>query len=150
MSYHDQTLVFINTDMAHKDVHACVVSCIDPRFPSARAAALDRMGVKVPDSIQVAGGGKDLAGTHMSPDVQYILKQIEASIRLHHPERVVVMFHTDCGAYGGRGGRTEEEEYAFFQGEFKKALANIRKRGIDLPVQGVFLGSEDLHWLLPA
>jgi len=46
------------------------------------------------DRVAVAGG------VH---DIFYVLRQLEIAVRLHQIERVVLINHEDCGAYGAAG-----------------------------------------------
>lgn len=52
------------------------------------------------DLVSLAGGAKNLVDTE-NRDV--ILKNIEISQRLHSIQQVILVNHTDCGAYGLSG-----------------------------------------------
>lgn len=49
----------------------------------------------------MAGGAKSLASPEHEADREFLLAQVEKSIRLHGTDRVILMLHSDCGAYGG-------------------------------------------------
>ena len=80
---------------------AAVVWCFDNRFQLAFAKFLKRLGILNPDPIKIAGGAKSLASPELETDRQFVLEQIRKSIRLHGTDLVVLMLHSDCGAYGG-------------------------------------------------
>lgn len=48
------------------------------------------------DIVSVAGSGKEIADGN-----PYLLKQIEISHNLHHSVKVILIHHSDCGAYKG-------------------------------------------------
>ncbi|HKA01524.1 MAG TPA: carbonic anhydrase, partial [Candidatus Solibacter sp.] len=104
---------------------ASVVGCFDNRFETAFRKLLKRIGVVQPDPIKIAGGAKALA----SPDEEFhrtfVLDQIQKSIRLHGTDRVILLLHSDCGAYGGldrfQGDTTAE--LLHHRAELKRAAA---------------------------
>jgi hypothetical protein len=60
-----------------------------------------RIGVVHFDPILVAGGAKCLAGDDLESERQFVLEQVRKSIQLHGTQTVLLMLHSDCGAYGG-------------------------------------------------
>jgi len=80
---------------------AALVWCFDDRFTLAVTKFLKRTGVARTDSIRVAGGPKALA----SPDDEaariFVLEQLRLSRKLHATERVILIAHSDCLAWGG-------------------------------------------------
>lgn len=68
------------------------------------------------DEVSLAGAIKAIADDQNGSAAQTILKQIELSKMLHHIDTVILMNHTDCGAYGGRAAFTslaeEREKHA--------------------------------------
>jgi len=93
-------------EAARGDYHcdAAVVWCFDNRFNLGFTKFLRRMGVVNPDPIKIAGGAKSLASPERETDREFVLEQIRKSIRLHRTRRVILMLHSDCGAYGGLVG----------------------------------------------
>lgn len=67
-----------------------------------------------------------LATQQVEPEEQYILGQIEKSIRLHHTKHIVLMVHSECGAYGKKfsGVRLERK---FYLNELRKAKRTVQK-----------------------
>ena len=62
---------------------------------------IKRIGAQHVDPILVAGGAKCLAGDDLERDRQFVLEQIRKSMQLHGTHTVLLMLHSDCGAYGG-------------------------------------------------
>lgn len=83
---------------------AAIVWCFDNRFNLAFTKFLKRIGVANADPIKVAGGAKCLASPELERDREFVLEQIRKSIRLHGTKLVILMLHSDCGAYGGLAG----------------------------------------------
>src|ERR1700691_2485549 len=92
---------------------AAILWCFDNRFELAFRKFLKRIGIVNSDPIKVAGGAKRVASPDLESDRQFVLEQIRKSIRLHGTNRVILMVHSDCGAYGGLavgfGGDTRAE-----------------------------------------
>lgn len=80
---------------------AAIVWCFDHRFNVVLNKLTKRIGVEFFDAIVVAGGAKCLAGDSAEKDRQFVLDQIRTSIQLHGTHTVLLMLHSDCGAYGG-------------------------------------------------
>ncbi len=80
---------------------AAVVWCFDNRFDLGFRKFLTRRGIVNTDPIKIAGGAKSLASPEQESDRQFVLDQIRKSIRLHGTTHVILMTHSDCGAYGG-------------------------------------------------
>jgi hypothetical protein len=108
---------------------AAVVWCYDHRFDLAFRKLLKRIGVTHADAIRVAGGAKCLATPEREPEREFLLDQIRKSIRLHGTDRVLLMVHSDCGAYGGLaafGGDTKTE-VTHHAGELRRAAECLRQ-----------------------
>jgi hypothetical protein len=83
---------------------AAVIWCFDNRFELAFRKFLKRIGIVNSDPIKIAGGAKCLASPEHETDREFVLDQIRKSMRLHGTDRVILMLHSDCGAYGGLAG----------------------------------------------
>jgi len=121
------------------------VGCFDNRFETASRKLLNRIGVVQPDPIKIAGGAKALA----SPDEEFhrtfVLDQIQKSIRLHGTDRVILMLHSDCGAYGGLDGRFQGDtaaEATHHRAELKRAEEFLKSAIPGLTVDCFFLNFE--------
>jgi hypothetical protein len=120
---------------------AAVLWCFDNRFELGFRKFLKRNGVINPDPIKVAGGAKCLASPERESDREFVLDQIRKSMRLHGTRRVVLMVHSDCGAYGGlaafRGDSTAEA--AHHEQELQRAAAYLTASIPGIMVQGFFV-----------
>jgi hypothetical protein len=123
---------------------AAVVWCFDNRFNLVLGKFLRRIGIEKSDRIMVAGGAKCLASPGEDPDRDFVLKQIRISMALHQTRRVVLMLHSDCGAYGGLaafGGDARVE--AVNQGEeLRRAAAALHGVFPELQVESYFVDFE--------
>ena len=87
-----------------RDQYICdgaIVWCYDNRFEAVFRKLLKRIGVIYSDPIRVAGGARSLALPKNNGEREFVLEQIRISMRLHNTRTVVLMLHSDCGAYGG-------------------------------------------------
>ncbi len=116
---------------------AAVIWCFDHRVDRSFRKFLKRTGVNTPDSIQVAGGAKNLASPDRESDREFILEQLRTSIRLHATERVILMVHSDCGAYGGLSafGGDRRAEFEYLSGELERAAMFVRRAFPSLEIE---------------
>lgn len=109
---------------------AAILWCFDHRFDLGFRKFLPRIGVVNPDAIKIAGGAKCMASPENDSGREFVLDQIRKSMRLHGTRRVILMLHSDCGAYGGLEGgfkgdaRAETEHHS---AELQRAAANLWK-----------------------
>ncbi|HEV3199569.1 MAG TPA: carbonic anhydrase [Bryobacteraceae bacterium] len=80
---------------------ACVISCFDARFDLAIRKFLKRRGVRTFDHVKIPGSAKSLAAPECEADRDFVLRMIRTSIRLHRPDRALILAHAECGAYPG-------------------------------------------------
>jgi hypothetical protein len=124
---------------------AAILWCFDNRFELGFRKFLKRIGVLNSDPIKIAGGAKSLASPERETDREFVLEQIRKSIRLHGTKRVILMLHSDCGAYGGLAGgfrgdaRAEADHH---QAELQRAAANLAKAMPGIEVEAYFVDFE--------
>jgi hypothetical protein len=138
-----ERVVTFESSKEHYIAGAVVVWCFDDRFYKLLKAFGKQREFKNIDLVKVAGGAKALAGD-TSPDRDFILGQIKASIRLHDTKGVVLMLHRDCGAYGGSKHFSDgsvEQEYYFSQ--LKKAKEFLMTE-IAIPIETYFADFDGL------
>jgi carbonic anhydrase len=126
---------------------AAVVSCFDSRFQLGLAKYVKRLGISNPDPIKIAGGAKCLASPEHETHREFVLDQIRKSIRLHGTKRVILMLHSDCGAYGGLAdgfGGDERLEARHHGEELQRAAECLRKALPGIDVQGYFVDFEGI------
>lgn len=129
---------------------ASVVGCFDNRFDAVTRKLLKRIGVTQPDPIKIAGGPKSLASPEQEFHRTFVLDQIHKSIRLHGTDRVMLMLHSDCGAYGrladGFHGDPEAES-AHYRAELASATAFLKSAIPGIQVESFILNFEGA-WVL--
>jgi carbonic anhydrase len=88
------------------------------------------------DIVAVAGAAQNVASPRVASDRDTILRQIEISQRLHAITSVVLINHTDCGAYGGTAAfATPEDEQTTHAGDLATAAQIISERFLGLSVE---------------
>jgi carbonic anhydrase len=122
-------VLHFDSSRAHYDCDAAVVWCYDNRFELALRKLLKRTGVLRPDQIRVAGGAKCLSTPDLETDRQFVLEQIRKSARLHGTDTVILMVHSDCGAYGGLAafGGDAQAELRHHCEELRRAAECLRQ-----------------------
>ena len=126
---------------------AAILWCFDHRFDLGFRKFLKRIGVANSDPIKVAGGAKCLASPEHEREREFVLEQIRKSMRLHGTSRVILMVHSDCGAYGGLAGGfggDAQAEAAHHQRELARAAANLLETIPGIEVQGYFVDFEGI------
>jgi hypothetical protein len=126
---------------------AAILWCFDNRFELGFRKFLKCIGVVNSDPIKVAGGAKCLASPELETDRAFVLEQIRKSMRLHGTRRVILMVHSDCGAYGGLAGSfggNAQAEAAHHQRELALAAANLLEAIPGIDVQGYFVDFEGI------
>ena len=126
---------------------AAILWCFDNRFELGFRKFLKRIGVVNSDPIKIAGGAKCLASPDHESDREFVLEQIRKSIRLHRTRRVILMLHSDCGAYGGLAGAfggDEEAEARHHERELQCAAANLKAAIPGIEVQGYFVAFDGI------
>ena len=125
---------------------AAILWCFDNRFELGFRKFLKRIGVVNSDPIKIAGGAKCMASPEQESDREFVLDQIRKSMRLHGTRRVILMVHSDCGAYGGLQafGGDHVAEAAHHERELQRAAANLKASIPGIEVQGYFVDFEGI------
>ncbi len=126
---------------------AAILWCFDNRFELGFRKFLKRIGVMNSDPIKIAGGAKVLVSPEHESDREFVLEQIRKSVRLHGTKRVILMLHSDCGAYGGlaggfRGDATAEAIH--HERDLQLAAENLKAAILGIEVQGYFVDFEGI------
>lgn len=101
----------------HK-AQACALFCMDFRFKNETLNYLGKeLNLKDLDIITVAGASKNIANPKVLTDYRFIIRQIGLSIDLHEIDKIILINHADCGAYGSR---------EFFGGAEKEKLVHVK------------------------
>jgi len=120
---------------------ACVVSCIDARFELVTRKFLKKRGILWADPLKIAGGAKAFASPADESERSFALGQVRTSMRLHGTHRVMLIVHTDCGAYGGLQAfdGNEEREAANHESELRIAMAFLKNNIPPIEVECYYL-----------
>lgn len=134
------------TSLDHYAADAFVVRCFDNRFWRAFHKFIKAQELNHIDLESVAGGGKIFSSPEQEGDCDFMLRELEKSIKLHHTKKVMLFTHHDCGAYGGfvSFGSDAEKEFAFHQVEHRKAIAAIHERFADMLVESYFIDEQGI------
>jgi len=86
------------------------------------------------DIVSVAGSSKEIADGN-----SYLLKQIEISHSLHHSSKVVLIHHSDCGAYkNSYQFNNPEEEKQKQVNDLLKIESIIKEKFGDMSVEKIW------------
>ncbi|HLW76489.1 MAG TPA: carbonic anhydrase [Bryobacteraceae bacterium] len=123
---------------------AAIVWCFDNRFELGFRKFLKKIGVKYADPIKIAGGAKSLASPEQESEREFVLDQIRLSMKLHDTRRVILMLHSDCGAYGGLAGfggdaRAEVDHHKL---ELRRAAQALNRAIPEISVDAYFVNFE--------
>ncbi len=120
--------------------------CFDDRFRPATEKFLASLGNPHYDIVSVAGGAKIFSSPEKESDRDFMLRELEKSIVLHHTSRVMLFTHYDCGAYGGLAhfAGDEEKQFAFHEDELRKAAAAVREKFSGLAIETYFIDKEGI------
>ena len=135
-----------STPLEHYAAEAFVVRCFDDRFWKAFKSFLKARGFKHIDPESVAGGAKIFSSPEKESDRDFMLRELEKSIRLHRTKKVMLFTHHDCGAYGGFGkfNNDRDAELAFHAREHKKAADVVRPRFPDTAIESYFMDDQGI------
>lgn len=129
--------------VAHYQADACVVWCFDDRFREALEYFIENNGIEHYDLVKVAGGAKSLASPKKQSEREFLEGQILASIRLHSARKIVLMVHSDCGAYDRCVYPGTMEEMDKLRGELLTAGRAVKtmlaRMLLAVPVEGVLV-----------
>lgn len=128
----------------HYTADAFIVRCFDNRFWKTFKRFVQNLNLGNIDPASVAGGAKVLSSPEKRGDRDFMLRELEKSIKLHDTKKIMLFTHHDCGAYGGlaKFGGDEKKEFAFHLGEHCKARAVIKKYFPKLKVETYFIDTE--------
>lgn len=120
--------------MSHK-AQAVVLACMDFRFRKAVQNFLETdLGLHDVD-LKTDGGGVKMLLENGAVN-EWICKNFEIAFELHGVERIILINHTDCGAYGGsKRHESEQAEKSFHENELRKAVELLKNKYPDKQVK---------------
>ncbi len=81
---------------------ALIIHCTDFRLQDALRSFLEKQKLLgTVDVVALAGGVQEIAQSER-PEGTMTFRQVQSSSDLHQIKEVMLVNHTDCGAYGGR------------------------------------------------
>lgn len=103
---------------------ACVVSCFDARFEQF----LKKRGIWWADPLKIAGGAKTFASPAEESERSFRPRTGAHLRAVAQNQTVMLMLHSDCGAYGGLQafGGDQEREAANHESELRRAEEFLR------------------------
>ena len=112
---------------------AALIRCIDSRLNRDINSFLELNGlVNDCDIISNAGAAQDIV---KHPDGN-VMKQLNISVTKHRIQKVIIVHHLDCAAYGGDAAfASAEEQIAKFKEEMNLAKEIILAKFPDLQVE---------------
>ena len=133
-------------------MHKCkalVLHCMDFRFKPKVHEFLVSEGIMGDfDDVSIAGACKNFVSPQNDAERELMLRQIEISKRLHGIEEVILMNHTDCGAYGGHAAfESAEAEHRKHADDMDASKKMILDRWPELKVKKILakLITDDHH-----
>lgn len=132
-------------------VELAVLACIDPRFRKFDQQAVgEGLGIKDFDLFRWPGVTKPLLSSEEFFELFCTAIQ-NVSIKLHHVEKLLLLCHWDCGAYGGsvNYANTSEEEQKY-QSDLRQAKDLLSRKFSDLEIIVAYSKDEGgtLHYYL--
>lgn len=114
----------------HKENHKCeavVLTCIDFRFWKETTEFVEKeLGIKSYDFPSLPGAAKAINGSN---GTDLAMSCISVPCDLHHAQKIIIINHQDCGAYGGSAKfSNSEEEQKFHESELIKAKNKILEK----------------------
>lgn len=111
--------------MESHNAEAIIVTCIDFRLQEAINVWISHnFAPKTFDRVALGGGVKNL---------EVILSQVDIAVRLHHIDKVVLVNHEDCGAYGSESTPKKHAQ------DLKDAAIKIKEKYLDLEIETYYL-----------
>jgi len=124
----------MKVDFKYKGIHSCeavVLACIDFRFWKETMKFVEEdLGIKSYDFPKLPGAAKAINECMIDNDSDLAAQCVGVPCDLHHIQKIIIVNHADCGAYGGsaRFDGDAEAEQKFHESELKKAKEKIFAR----------------------
>jgi carbonic anhydrase len=124
----------------YKNIHSCeavVLCCIDFRFwKETMKFVEEELGIKTYDFPKLPGAAKAINDCQSETNVS--MECIGVPCNLHHVEKIIIVNHADCGAYGGskQFNGDSDAEQKFHEEQLRMAKEKILKY---YPSKGVVL-----------
>jgi carbonic anhydrase len=132
----------------HYVAEACMFWCFDDRLWKLRKNVIKALGFTNVDYVQVAGACKDLAGDDLGAK-EFLLRQIDVSVKLHGTKCIILVMHIDCGACGGSKAFADADaEWKNHAEVLEKAAEVVKNKFPQLQIDKYIADFEGLHRVL--
>lgn len=127
---------------------AVVITCMDFRFQNAVRKYMKKKNLLGhSDRIVVAGGSRDFIIPVKEQHKDYVWTQLNLSLELHNPTKIIIIDHQDCGGYAQDGlipkGLILSKDKRKHISMLKKLKRVILKKFPKKKVKFVYLGLDD-------
>lgn len=145
-----ETVISFESSEEPYEAWACVFCCFEDRIWKLRNEFFrwlaKRFGMEHLDPITIAGGPMALAEDDPMRK-EFALNEIRISRKAHHTNRVILIFHTDCGAYKEMGKifSSCEDEYHHHEAASLRAEAVIIERYPGMEVERYIADFHGIH-----
>lgn len=111
---------------------------MDFRFQESVQEIMNREGASKADEISMAGGAKAVIDNPAT-----VLKMIDIFTNSHHGNKIALISHRDCGAYGGsKAFASASEERAKLLEDLAQAKNIIGEKFREIETNSYFLDSD--------
>lgn len=129
-------------------MHTCqalVINCMDFRLVAETKKYLESLGLAGQyDLLCVAGSTKEIAQPPGESARKFLLKNIGISHNLHQARQMILIHHSDCGAYGGQQAfANEKQEKETYVKDMKKSAKIIKNSFPEFSVKMVYANIKD-------
>lgn len=88
------------------------------------------------DVIAVPGAAKVLADPQMPEDADFFMRAVGVGVSIHRVQKIILMNHMDCGAYGGaRAFTSPDVEHQRYERDLRAAAIVLQERYPHIIVQ---------------
>lgn len=134
--------------MSHTCTNA-LVRCMDFRLGPQFRRWLDEKGYSGDiDEISIAGACKSFVALDNRCAAEFLMGQIDISIKLHQISRLILTQHTSCGGYGGSEAfASPEAEKIKLTNDMRALCELVRNKYPELEIVQVLLQRvDDANW----
>lgn len=130
--------------MAH-NCSTVIVNCMDFRLVKTLQDWAKKQGLEGDfDLVSLGGSAMNIVDVVRR---DFMFKQLEISVGLHHAKRVILINHQDCGAYGGSEAfESAEAEKAKHEEDLKRSKELVLTKFPDVKVELYYMTQKDDNW----
>ena len=120
---------------------ALVINCMDFRLQTGvREFLVKELNLLDNyDYVGIAGVAQNLVNPRAPFCKDLLLEQIELSVKLHDVDQIILINHTDCGAYGGHFPEEKEKHSEDLKKAKEIILGFLQEKNLKTPEIRLFL-----------